>query len=309
MPTSPSAKVSRRIAVVLCVLAKVVSARGDVVHLPCIADTTLYQGFEHSNGAGSYLFAGNTNRFGARRVLLRFDPAASIPTGSTITSARLTLTMDQTINGEFSFSIHRVLGAWNEGAVNSGVPGGVGDQAQNGDVTWDARSFNFNPSLLIPWNTPGGDFVAAPSAMIQIGGQGQYTWGSTSQMTADVQAWFQTPSTNSGWIIVGQNVLGATAKRFVSRNNANAGARPVLEVVYTPPGPVCNDIDFNNDGSFFDPQDIDAFLSVYGEGPCIPASATCDSIDFNNDTSVFDPCDIDSFLTVFGEGPCTVCGQ
>lgn len=68
----------------------------------------------------------------------------------------------------------------------------------------------------------------------------------------------------------------------------------------------CNDIDFNNDGSVFDPQDIDAFLSVYSEGPCIPATATCDDIDFNNDCSVFDPADIDSFLSVFSEGPCHV---
>ncbi|GEM_PF-733288 len=73
-------------------------------------------------------------------------------------------------------------------------------------------------------------------------------------------------------------------------------------------GNTCNDIDFNNDGSSFDPQDIDAFLSRFSEGPCIPGSATCDSIDFNNDGSIFDPCDIDSFLLVFGEGPCTPCG-
>jgi hypothetical protein len=31
----------------------------------------------------------------------------------------------------------------------------------------------------------------------------------------------------------------------------------------------CDDIDFNNDGSIFDPTDIDAFLSVFSEGPCI----------------------------------------
>ena len=67
-------------------------------------------------------------------------------------------------------------------------------------------------------------------------------------------------------------------------------------------------IDFNNDGSLFDPMDIDAFLSVYSEGPCVPDTATCDDIDFNNDTSVFDPCDIDSFLLVYSEGPCTPCG-
>jgi hypothetical protein len=73
-------------------------------------------------------------------------------------------------------------------------------------------------------------------------------------------------------------------------------------------GPTCNDIDINNDGASFDPTDIDAFLSVYGEGPCIPDTATCDGIDFNNDGSLFDPCDIDSFLLVFSEGPCTLCG-
>ena len=73
--------------------------------------------------------------------------------------------------------------------------------------------------------------------------------------------------------------------------------------------PVCDSIDFNNDGSLFDPTDIDAFLSVFSEGPCIPSSAICNDIDFNNDGSLFDPCDIDAFLLVFSEGPCTACGQ
>jgi hypothetical protein len=31
----------------------------------------------------------------------------------------------------------------------------------------------------------------------------------------------------------------------------------------------CNDIDFNNDGSLFDPLDIDSYLSVFSEGPCL----------------------------------------
>jgi hypothetical protein len=68
----------------------------------------------------------------------------------------------------------------------------------------------------------------------------------------------------------------------------------------------CNDIDFNNDGALFDPTDIDAYLSVFSEGPCIPADAVCDDIDFNNDCSLFDPQDIDAFLSVFSEGPCNV---
>jgi glucose/arabinose dehydrogenase len=73
-------------------------------------------------------------------------------------------------------------------------------------------------------------------------------------------------------------------------------------------GTQCNDIDFNNDGASFDPQDIDAFLSVFSEGPCVPGTQVCDDIDFNNDGALFDPCDIDSFLVVFSEGPCTSCG-
>ena len=72
--------------------------------------------------------------------------------------------------------------------------------------------------------------------------------------------------------------------------------------------PRCGSVDFNGDGSSFDPQDIDAFLSVFSEGPCVPEDAACGDVDFNNDGSLFDPCDIDSFLLVFSEGPCTLCG-
>ncbi|MFO0858206.1 MAG: PA14 domain-containing protein [Phycisphaerales bacterium] len=66
----------------------------------------------------------------------------------------------------------------------------------------------------------------------------------------------------------------------------------------------CDSLDFNGDGSIFDPMDIDAFLSVYSEGPCIPATAQCADVDFNNDESLFDPMDIDAFFSVFSEGPC-----
>jgi lysophospholipase L1-like esterase len=66
----------------------------------------------------------------------------------------------------------------------------------------------------------------------------------------------------------------------------------------------CGDIDFNNNGSVFDTEDVDAFLSVFSEGPCLPMGRTCDPIDFNRDGSQFDTDDIDAFLRVFSEGPC-----
>ncbi len=92
---------------------------------------------------------------------------------------------------------------------------------------------------------------------------------------------------------------------FFDRDELDAGSDPA-DPNSVPPA--CDSIDFNNDGSLFDPQDIDAFFSVYSEGPCFPETATCNDIDFNNDTSIFDPCDISAFLLMYSEGPCTNCG-
>ncbi|MFO0856455.1 MAG: M12 family metallo-peptidase [Phycisphaerales bacterium] len=111
----------------------------------------------------------------------------------------------------------------------------------------------------------------------------------------------------------GQNANGNWTCRVVDQAATDTGfinrfsvyITPQLTPVCEPPLPTgCDGIDFNNDGSIFDPLDIDAFLSVFGEGPCIPANATCNDIDFNNDGSLFDPMDIDAFLSVFSEGPC-----
>ncbi len=93
---------------------------------------------------------------------------------------------------------------------------------------------------------------------------------------------------------------------IVTRGCASTTTAAATVTVTTPTA--CDPIDFNNDGGFFDPQDIEAFLSVFSEGPCIPETATCGDIDFNNDGALFDPCDIDAFLLVFSEGPCTACG-
>jgi hypothetical protein len=88
------------------------------------------------------------------------------------------------------------------------------------------------------------------------------------------------------------------------RTLATLGQRDLAFYARWTPPPACDPIDFNNDGTAFDPTDIDAFLSVFSEGPCIPAGATCNDIDFNNDCSLYDPEDIDAFIRVFSEGTC-----
>jgi hypothetical protein len=101
--------------------------------------------------------------------------------------------------------------------------------------------------------------------------------------------------------------------RFHVRGRSGSSLQVGASISFSPgdcPGtPACDGVDFNNDGSFFDPVDIEAFFSVFSEGPCIPATATCNDIDFNNDGSLFDTCDLDSFLLQFSQGPCTQCGQ
>ncbi|MCL4211824.1 MAG: hypothetical protein KJZ68_14310, partial [Phycisphaerales bacterium] len=61
-----------------------------------------------------------------------------------------------------------------------------------------------------------------------------YTWGSTSGMVGDVQGWLDNPAANFGWVLIGNEAVSVTAKRFDSRENPVPENRPVLIVDYTP---------------------------------------------------------------------------
>jgi uncharacterized membrane protein len=109
---------------------------------------------------------------------------------------------------------------------------------------------------------------------------------------------------NPRWI-VGLSHDGSTIAGWGTRTPPGSTVEHFVSFVATIlPSGVCDDIDFNRDGNRFDPLDIEAFLSVFSEGPCLPAGANCRDIDFNNDGSLFDPEDVDAFLRVFSEGPC-----
>ncbi|MFO0856204.1 MAG: immunoglobulin domain-containing protein [Phycisphaerales bacterium] len=170
-------------------------------------------------------------------------------------------------------------------------------------------------------NNEPDDVLTAPA-----GSDVQFHVGLTLGTGSRTYLWQKFNASNSTWanLINGSFYSGVTTSTLsvLNVNEADEGryrcvissicgsdtTRSALLLV-APLGPTCDDIDFNSDGSLFDPQDIEAFLSVYSEGPCVPANANCQDIDFNNDTSIFDPCDINSFLVVYSEGPCTPCGQ
>lgn len=140
----------------------------------------------------------------------------------------MTLNMSRTIAGDSDIRLHRVLAEWQEGAGQGFGNEGSGDAAVEGDVTWAQRVFDSTD-----WSTPGGDFFPIASATATVGGIRSYTWES-SQLVTDVQKWLDDPTTNFGWVLLGDETKSRTAKRSDSKDNKEEANRPVLVVEYKP---------------------------------------------------------------------------
>jgi hypothetical protein len=268
-------------------------ARAATVTLTPSLDNTLYQDTEGalSNALGPNIFAGQTNFAGARRAVLKFD-ISSIPAGSTITSATLTLNLTRTRTEPSTQTAHRVLASWGEGTSNTGDetdnPGGAGDFSTTNDATWIHRFYSGTN-----WTTPGGDFNPAASGSALVGDlDGPYTFTGTG-LAADVQSWLNTPSTNNGWLIKGDEGGAANAKRFASRNNPTPSLRPALTITFTPP-PCLGDLNGDN---LVNTTDLTAFLGAFGS-TVTPGTGA----DLNNDGAV-NTSDLVIFLARFGQ-PC-----
>lgn len=222
---------SVRIFLVAGILTLATSALtlADSVELQPVRDNTLLQDpiGALSNGSGPVLFAGINSGGTVRRAVLLFDVAAALPPGSVVTSATLTMQMDQTNSGNYTVSLHRVSAAWGEGA--SSISGGFGAPSEAGDATW-IHTFYADGF----WANAGGDFVAS-SASTEVDAPGSYVWGSTPGMIGDVQGWLDQPATNHGWLLKGDESSVPTVKRFGSRENNNANSRPRLTVEFEPP--------------------------------------------------------------------------
>jgi len=207
-------------------------ALGDVVILTPTKDNTLFEIIDGSlsNGAGAFIFAGATNTSLRRRAVLAFDVVGNVPSGATINSATLTLNLSLTppASSPQTHALHRLLADWGEGTSDAGVPGGEGAPSTANDATWIHRFFS---SAL--WASAGGDFEAAPSASTTVNGVGSYNWTS-AQLAADAQGWLDIPSTNKGWIVLGDESAAGEARRYDSREHATEANRPQLTIDFTP---------------------------------------------------------------------------
>ena len=200
-----------------------------VVTLHPSKDNTLIENAtgSRSNGAGDIFVGLNNDGNRIRRGLLAFDVAGSIPAGSTINSASLTMWLNRSRVGNRNVALHKVLADWGE-AGSSGS--GDGADSQTGDATWLHKFFSNQF-----WVNPGGDFSPTASGVKAIGASGaSYTWSSTVQMVADVQSWLNNSTTNFGWLLKGDETQ-RSSKRFDSGESTTASRQPVLTIDYTAP--------------------------------------------------------------------------
>ncbi len=243
-PSRPAKVASQSLAAFAIALLAFGAARGESVSLTPVADNTVFQGsvgggnpdnFEdNSCGAGTSVYSGRTDAAFFRRALMKFNIAASIPAGATITSATLTMVVTRSRdNQNATMTLHRLTRNWGEGSAN--CADGKGVSANAGDATWLSAQHQ-----QVAWTTAGGDFSAA-SASASVGRQNNSvgTWSSTAPgnaaMVTDIQNWLNTPAANNGWAIVGDEARNKTARQFASRESGTTTNRPTLVVNFTPP--------------------------------------------------------------------------
>jgi len=216
-------QVVNRFLQVLIAVAAVVSAcltaHGDILSLTPVADSWVREFQPDSNNGGGPDFVsgtlGNLGNRELRRAFLQFDLSA-VPPGATINSVTLTVTVTRAPTSgraDSQFQVRRVLSQWSEF-----------------ELTWNSRLNN------TAWQSPGAEGAADTaqngSSAVEVFAEGSYTFPSSSDLVADVQAWVNDPAHNFGWLMQSEDeATPETARRFGSRESGvNA---PILGIDYS----------------------------------------------------------------------------
>lgn len=184
-----------------------------IVRIIADKDNTINSNSPEGNDGASVVFrTGRTGESGGNRLqraLLHFD-LSSIPPGSRIDSAILTLHVLRTGGAATGVALHKVTSEWNELAS-----------------TWSHAIF---PGT--PWTTPGGDFE--PTATASTGDVPSSRSIVISNLTGDIQSWVNDSSSNFGWVLkVTDEEITHSAKLIASREQPSEIYRPSLHIVYT----------------------------------------------------------------------------
>ena len=158
----------------------------------------------------------------ANAIVMKFD-LASIPAGSTVSSATLHLNLtgsDATADPTYTVTVHRIM---NKNPVVSSATGYTYD----GSNSWTPNSCCYNNIPLAQ-----ADIGAAVDTKNVDKTPGFKEWDVTSL----VQGWFSNPAANFGLLVNSDPSKARDRYRtFSSSEEAVASSRPYLTVVYAPP--------------------------------------------------------------------------
>jgi hypothetical protein len=238
---SPNCRIASRAAILVLACLGCEALHAEVLVFNPIADTSLIEIAPDANLGGAAFFnAGTTGHAtGFRnRALMQFALSETIPAGSIINSATLTLDVVRQPAADLApstFGLHRVFTAWGEGDKMPEFEGspGLGAPATAGEATW---LFRFLGGAA--WAEPGGqadlEFAAAPSSTAFVYGIGDpVNFESTLDLMADVQSWVNNPQSNFGWMLMTEDEsVRRSARSFASSEDGGGG--PVLVVDFTP---------------------------------------------------------------------------
>jgi len=205
---------------------------------------------DNNNGASLSFFTGQNGQSGVMRALLAFELPAGLQGRVTVDAVTLTVTTEGLGTGTTpqtpaTESLRVVEVAWTEGSGAGNTMGTytVGQPCGSTGATWN------NPDCTggTPWT--GGDVATTVSGTGSVPAsiETTVTWDSAAgnaDLIADVQSWFDDPTTNHGWQISSSTeAANAQAQRFYSREVA--GKAPSLSVTlackpdFADAGPAC----------------------------------------------------------------------
>ncbi|MFK7787540.1 MAG: T9SS type A sorting domain-containing protein, partial [Crocinitomicaceae bacterium] len=145
--------------------------------------------------------------------------------------------------------VYRIYALTQEFGEGTSVPmsggGGAGASPIAPDATWTDAMLG-----TASWTSPGGDYVPAQLSTVSMSNTGNQVFVSEPGFVATAQSWINTPASNFGIILIGDESAPCNSRRFGSKE---LGVAPVLSVTYSVPcvGPtaICQDIDVFLDAS------------------------------------------------------------
>jgi len=215
-------------------LAAADEATAGAITLRPVADTSLFNlnGGSNNFGGSTTMVVGTTASGSSSRALVRFDIVGNVPAQALITSAQLNLvvTKANAAGVASAFEVHRLLQPWGEGSKT----GDIGAAAASGEATWFHRFFPTNA-----WSGPGAsapaDFAADASAVANVDKPAPYSFGSSSNLVADVQSWLGNSDANFGWIVLSQSEgTPLTARRVGTREDPANAPTLVVDFILPP---------------------------------------------------------------------------